>query len=145
MERHELVGKLVVFPDGIKVGRHDDIDIRWDDEKQAWYKFVRDEDGHFVENEDWWLNDLPRYARIFSTKIIDDPDYRPRKKTKFIPSKENCPVKIFPCRSTEKAYKVVDGDDGYGRSKTIYYKWIAKSVCYVDENGNVFAPAWAVR
>ena len=142
MERCELKGKLVIFPDGKKVRQHDDIDIRWDDDHQTWYKFIYDEDGCLVRNED---SGLPLYARMYATEIIDDPDYHPRKKTKFAPSKENCPIEIQPCGRTEKAYKVYAGNDGYGRTATHYYIWISKAVCYVDDDGRIFAPTWAIR
>ena len=25
-----------------------------------------------------------------------------------------------------------------------FYKWVAKSKCYIDENKNVYAPKWAI-
>lgn len=145
MDRRDLKGKLVVFPDGAKIGQHDDVDIRWDDDHQAWYKFIFDEDGNPVKNDDWWLKDEPVYARMYATEIIDKPGYVPRKKKQFIPSRETCQIEIHPCGHSEKAYKVYAGNDGYGRSRTIYYIWIAKSMCYVDEDGRIFAPVWAVR
>ena len=46
-------------------------------------------------------------------------------------------------KETEKAYQVeVNYYGGFG-CKT-YYKWVAKSVCKVDKNGDVFVPVWIV-
>ena len=64
---------------------------------------------------------------------------------KFEPSKENCTVCIKVHHETEKAYAVYAGTaGGYLRSRE-YYEYVGKSICYVDESGNVFAPAWATR
>lgn len=112
--------QVVVFKDGHKEGY---LEARWSERNQAFYTFT--DDGE----------------RIFSTTIETKPE---RKKTKFAPSAKNCTVQIHPCGETEKSYQVYDGNNGrVGRGLKLYYKYIAKSICYVDENGNVFAPIWA--
>jgi hypothetical protein len=52
---------------------------------------------------------------------------------------------IRPIGQTEKAYQLVDGSNGLiGRGCKVYYKYIAKSVCFIDENGDIYAPVWAL-
>lgn len=64
---------------------------------------------------------------------------------KFVPSKENCTVCIKVHHETEKAYAVYAGHtSGYLYGKDIY-EFVGKSICYVDEQGNVYAPKWATR
>ena len=112
--------QLVVFEDGHTEGY---LEARWSDRKQAFYSFT--EEGE----------------KIYSTMVIEKPA---RKKRKFTPNQKNCTIQIMPCGETEKAYIVEDGCNGYitrGNRKE-YYKYIAKSICYTDENGNVFAPKW---
>lgn len=111
--------QVVVFEDGRKEGY---LEARWSERNQAFYSF--NENGE----------------KIFSITIEE----KPTKKSKFIPNTKNCPVQIHPCGETEKSYQVYDGSNGrVGRGLKHYYKYIAKSICYVDENGNVFAPIWA--
>lgn len=78
----------------------------------------------------------------YSNTIIEKPE---RKKKAFIPSKKNCPIEIFPCGQTEKAYQLEDGSNGKIGHCKIYYKYIAKSVCYIDDSGRIFAPVFAVK
>lgn len=112
--------QVVVFENGHKEGY---LEARWSEKYQAFYTFT--EDGE----------------RIYSTTIETKPE---RKKAKFIPNAKNCPVRIIPCGETEKAYQVYDGSNGHvGRTQKSYYKYIAKSICYIDENGNIYAPIWA--
>lgn len=64
---------------------------------------------------------------------------------KFEPNKDNCTVQIKVHHETERAYAVWAGNaGGYLRSRDIY-EFIGKSICYVDEDGRVFAPSWATR
>lgn len=64
----------------------------------------------------------------------------------FIPSKENCKVRVRVIKETEKAY----GCDAGGVQSSVrgkgccFVEWIAKSICYV-EDGKVYAPIWATR
>ena len=112
--------QLVVFEDGHKEGY---LEARWSERAQAFYSFS--EDGE----------------KMFSTTIIDKPQ---RKGGKFTPNAKNCTVQIDPIGETEKAYQIEDGSNGkVGRGCKVYYKFIAKSICYKDEDGRVFAPAWA--
>ena len=110
----------VVFPNGKKEGH---LEARWSEKYQAFYTFT--EDGE----------------KLFSTTIEEKPA---RAGKKFTPNVKNCKKQITPCGETEKAYIVYDGDNGYiGSKRKTYYKYIAKSICYTDENGNIFAPIWA--
>ncbi len=113
--------QLVVFENGTSEGY---LEARWSDRYQAFYTFT--DDGE----------------KIFSTQVIEKPA---RKSRKFIPTAKNCTVQIVPCGETEKAYCVEDGTNGCitrGNRKT-YYKYIAKSICYTNEAGEIFAPVWA--
>jgi len=112
--------QFVVFEDGHKEGR---LEARWSERNQAFYSF--NDDGE----------------KVFSTKIIE----KAARKTKFNPSAKNCTVEVYPYGETEKAYAIHDGSNGkVGRGFKSYTKYIAKSVCFVDENGKIFAPAWAI-
>lgn len=135
MDRSELGEKLVVFPGGVKKDRLSD--IRWDKDKEQWFTFERDVDGYVV------CDDYNKPIRIYAIDVIDKPV---RKRKQFIPSKEGCTARIFPVGETEKAYQIEDGWNGhFGKQSKTWYKYIAKSVCYIDENGNIFAPVWAVK
>lgn len=46
-------------------------------------------------------------------------------------------------KETEKAYQVEVNYYGNFGMRT-YYKWIKKSACKVDKNGDVFTPIWLV-
>ncbi len=120
--------QVVVFENG---ERHDYLEARWSEMHQAFYTFVEDEDS-------------PRgKRRIYSTTIEEKPSRKNAKK--FSPTAKNCPVQITPCGETEKAYIVCTGTNGCivpGNIK-YFYGYVAKSVCYVDENANVFCPVWA--
>ena len=123
--------ELVLFSNGEKAGLING--VMWSKKHQA-FRFCSsdlDEDGNPVI--------------LYSTTIIQKPQRKSR--SKFTPSKENCTVRIFPLAETSKAYQIEDGSNGkIGRSSCkVYYKYIAKSICYTDENGNVFAPLWAMR
>ena len=112
--------QFVVFADGHKEGY---LEARWSERNKAFYSF--DENGE----------------KIFSTTIIEKSAH----KTGFKPSAKNCTVEIHPYGETEKAYAIHDGGNGkVGRGFKSYTKHIAKSICYVDESGNIFAPAWAM-
>lgn len=113
--------QFVVFEDGHKEGY---LEARWSERNQAFYSFS--ESGE----------------KIFSTKVIE----KQAKKSSFKPSAKNCTVEIHPYGETAKAYAVHDGSNGLvGRGFKAYTKYIAKSVCFVDENGKIFAPAWAMQ
>lgn len=115
--------QFVVFEDGHKEGY---LEARWSNKKNAFYTFT--DEGE----------------KIYSTTIIEKT---PRtRKTKFAPTSENCNIQIFPSGQTEKAYQVYAGSNGLiGRGKRDYYEYIAKSICFVDADGNIYAPAWAIR
>ena len=63
---------------------------------------------------------------------------------KFTPTKENCTVHIKVDHETAKAYAVYAGDNGKITNPIVFYEFVAKSICYV-EDGEVYAPAWATR
>lgn len=112
--------ELVVFENGRKEGY---LEARWSERQKAFYTFT--DDGE----------------KIYSTTIEVKPE---RKNRKFVPSVKNCTVQIQPIGETEKAYIIYDGSNGkVGRGCKSYHKFVAKSICYVDENGNVFSPVWA--
>lgn len=113
--------QLVVFPDGHKEGY---LEARWSTKHQCFYSF--NEDGE----------------KIYSTVIEEKPV---RKNKKFVPGPTTCTKQIFPCGETEKSYRLNDGSNGKitRGNMRVYYKYIAKSICYIDENGNIFAPIWA--
>lgn len=134
MEYKELdKNKLVVFDDNGKTIKVDRLGVCWSEKHQAW----RTPSERFDESG----------CRIilYSTTVIDKPVRKSTKKP-FVPSKETCTVWITPCGSTEKAYQIEAGWNGmWGRGRKEYYKYVAKSVCWIDEEGRIFAPAWAVR
>lgn len=116
--------QFVVFPDGEKQGY---LEARWSERAQAFYK-VDQVDGEYV--------------KLYSTDVREKKN---RKSAPFTPTKETCTVAIRPIGETEKAYQVEDGTNGCisrGNQKT-YYKYIAKSICYVDQDGTIYAPKWA--
>lgn len=118
--------QLAVFANGHKAGC---LEARWSEKHKAFY-YVSDE-----------LDEEGRRIAYFTTTVIDKPQ---RKRRKFSPSKENCKVMIHPLGGTEKSYVLPDGSNGKTRHCKEYYRYIAKSICYVDENGNIFAPYWAM-
>lgn len=121
--------QLVVFENGYKAGY---LEARWSNRNQAFY-YVSDE-----------VDEDGKRIRYYSTNVIEKPV---RKSKKFVPSEKSCTVQIYPLAESEKAYQIEDGTNGLvGRSQCKeYYKWVAKSVCFVDESGNIFAPLWAMN
>lgn len=118
--------QYVTFPNGEK---HGYLEARWSEKSQAFYTFAENEDGETIK----------LYSVNVSTK-----EPKPHKAA-FIPAATNCTVEIFPHGETEKAYQIEDGTNGKitrGNYKA-FYKYIAKSVCYVDVNGKIYAPIWA--
>lgn len=112
--------QIVVFENGCKEGY---LEARWSERNQAFYTFTKDGE------------------KIFST-IVEEKLVR--KSSKFIPNADNCKVMINPCCETEKAYQIYDGSNNrVGRGLKHYYKYISKEICYVDQNGNIYAPSWA--
>lgn len=113
-------------------GKHGWIEgVQWNDKHNAFRFFTGESDEY------------GRPVAVYSDKVIEKPARKPRKKT--VPSRKSCPVEIFPEYSTEKAYAICAGTDGSVLHPKQYYDFIAKSVCYVDENGRIFAPVWAVK
>ena len=117
--------QLVVFSNGHKAGL---CEVYWDRRREA-FVLVTDD-----------LDDDGNRIRLYSTEVIDKPARNTRK---FVPSEKSCTVQIFPVGETAKAYQVPDGSNGKIGHCREYYKYIAKSICYIDENGNIFAPKWA--
>lgn len=66
-------------------------------------------------------------------------------KRRFKPTKENCRVLIEVDHETEKAYAVCTGTNGKITRTHYFYEFVAKSICYTDAEGNVYAPEWATR
>ena len=119
--------QLVVFENGYKASN---LEAVWDRRREA-FCLVTDD-----------LDDEGNRIRLYSTTVIDKPV---RSRTKFAPSAKSCTVQIFPICETEKAYQVPDGSNGKIGHCREYYKYIAKSICYIDDNGNIFAPSWATK
>jgi len=116
--------QYVLFKNGRKEGY---LEARWSDKHQAFFTFMDDDE------------------KIWSTTVIDKPK-RKKSERKFEPSEKTCPIRIYPCGQNDKCYIVEDGV--YGRSKGGYpsrvaYKYIAKSICYANEQGEIFKPIWA--
>ena len=122
------MNQLVVFENGQKAGLMEG--VRWNEKHQA-FCLVTDEE----DEEGNWI-------RLYSNTIVEKIQ---RKRGKFVPSREKCTMQIYPTGETEKAYQIEDGSNGkIGRSSCKeYYKWIAKSICFTDEDGKIYAPAWA--
>lgn len=119
------MNQVVVFENGYKADRSEAV---WDRKHQS---FCIPTDEYDEEG---------RRIMLYSTNVIDKPV---KGKRRFVPSSKNCNMQIYPVGETEKAYQITDGTNGkIGHSKE-YYKYIAKSICWKDENGNVFAPMWA--
>lgn len=74
---------------------------------------------------------------MYSTDVVT---VEPRK-GKFKPTKENCPCLVDVCDATDKAYAYYTGL--YSTKGKPHKAWVAKSVCYVDDSGNVYKPIWA--
>lgn len=112
-------------------------EVRYSFKKQAFYTELTDENGEIVRDE----NGCP--IRIFSNNI--QKKGKKAKSGKFTPSAEKCTVQIFPDFETAKSYAVVVGTNGLVGNVKVYYSYIAKSICWKDENGKIFAPAWAIK
>lgn len=118
-------GQLVVFENGHKAGM---AEVCWSNKRQAFALATgeTDEEG--------------RPVILYSNTVIEKQAKPIRK---FIPTKQTCTKEIIPIGETEKAYQIEDGTNGHTRHVKEYYKYIAKSVCFIDEQGRIFAPAWA--
>lgn len=125
--------QYVVFPNGRKEGY---LEARWSERAQAFYTFF-DKDGNTV------LDENGDYTKVYSTDIREKPARK--HKAAFVPSATSCTVKIAPCGETEKAYQIEDGSNGCisRGNMRVYYKYIAKSICWVAPDGAIYAPAWA--
>lgn len=98
---------------------------RWSRKRNRWEVFT----GEYDENGD--------AIHLYGTEIVT---VEPRKK-KFVPTAENCTRRIDVCDATDKAYAYYTG---FISTKGVAHKeWIAKSICYKNEKGEVFAPRWA--
>lgn len=117
--------QVVVFEHCGKTWKEGYLEARFDSKKDCFYSFC--EECH---------------ERVYSSNIEE----KTAKKTKFVPTKDNCTVQIHPAYETPKCYVIADGDNGMvsRQNYKAYHKRIAKSVCYVDNDGNIFAPFWAV-
>ena len=114
--------QVVVFANGKREGY---LEARWSERHQAFYSF--DEDGQ----------------KIYSTDVQDLPIRKGIKK--FMPSADACTVRIYPCGETKDAYILEDGSNGKitrGNCRA-YYRYVAKSICYQNNSGEIFAPVWA--
>lgn len=121
--------QMVVFENGYKAGW---LEATWSEKKNA-----------FCIRTDEIDPETGRYIILYSTEIIEKQNRKPL--AKFVPSRKNCPVMIRPIGQTEKAYQLEDGSNGLiGRGCKVYYKYVAKSVCFIDENGDIYAPVWAL-
>ena len=118
--------EYVVFENGRKEGT---AEARYPLKAQAFYTILKDENNEII--------------RLYSNDVRKKSS---KGKEKFQPSQESCKVEIEPAYETEKAYALYDGTNGMisKQNMKVYYKFIAKSICYVDENGKIFAPAWAI-
>ena len=117
------------------------------------YEKVRMNDGKLHGNlEVYWSRKRNRFEAqtgeyddegnpivLYGTEIVK---VEPRKGN-FKPTKENCPCLVDVCDSTDKAYAYYTGF--YSTKGKPHKAFVAKSVCYKDENGRVFAPAWAME
>lgn len=116
--------EMVLFEDGTTQGQ---LEARWSESKQAFY--------------DVRYNEYGEPYKVYSTTIIEKPKRRTKK---FVPTAKNCTVRIDVIGETSAAYIVVDGTNGLvGKHAKAYKKYIAKSICYTDGSGNVYAPSWA--
>lgn len=118
--------QYVLFSNGDKQGY---LEARWSSRHNAFTTVVVDEDGERI--------------RLYSTDVYEKAT---RNKAEFMPTATNCPVRLDNITGeTDKAYIVCVGDNGSMIPSKLryFYKYVAKSVCYVDENGVVFCPVWA--
>lgn len=105
---------------------YDGLCARWSRKHNAFRVLTneRDEDGNPV-----WL---------YGTEVVT---VEPKKRGKFVPTKENCTCRLDVCEATEKAYCYYTGF--YSTKGKPHKAWIAKSICFVDENGEIYKPCWA--
>lgn len=118
-------GQIVVFENGHEA---DVMEARWSETHKAFY-YASDE------------TDEEGKRKIFFSDVVINKESR--KNRKFVPSEKNCKKQIYPISETEKAYVIEDGTDGHIKHTKEYFKYIAKSICFVDEEGRIFAPVWA--
>jgi len=119
-------GEYVVFADGKKHGR---AEYRWSYRNQAFISF-------------YGKNGEDREEPIFSNEVIKIE----RKKRKYKKQADISKMKqISPCGESEKAYQVEDGTNGRitRGNMRCYYKYYAKSICVVTEDGRIYAPVWS--
>lgn len=103
---------------------HGYLEVRWSRKRNRFEIFTGeyDDEGNAI--------------MLYGTEIVTvEP-----KKQKFFPTAKNCTRKVDVCDVTEKAYGYYTGF--YNTKGKPIKEWVAKSVCYVDENGDVFAPNW---
>lgn len=130
-----VLGKdeYVLFENGKKEGS---TEVRYSFKEQAFYTELTDTNGKIVHDEDG------RPIRIYSNNIQKKEK---AKSEKFTPSAEKCTVQIFPEFETEKSYAIFSGINGSVINIKVYYSYIAKSICWKDESGKIFAPVWAIK
>lgn len=75
---------------------------------------------------------------MYGTEVVT---VEPKKRGKFVPTKENCTCRLDVCEATEKAYCYYTGF--YSTKGKPHKGWVAKSLCYVDDNGEIYKPNWA--
>ena len=119
--------QLVVFENGHKASN---LEVIWDRKHEA-FCLVTDD-----------LDEEGNRIRLYSTTVVDKPI---RARSKFTPSAESCTVQILPVGETEKAYQVPDGSNGKIGHRREFFRYIAKSICYVKQDGAIFAPSWATK
>lgn len=112
--------QYVLFENGTQEGW---LEARYSEKHQAFYTFT--DEGE----------------KIFSTDVREKES---KKRKAFVPTSKNCTKLITPYAETEKVYIVYDGSNGLvGRGQKSYSKHIAKAICYIAEDGKIFAPTWA--
>lgn len=116
--------EYVKFPNGDLMNEYSSWSLNWDKKKQSFYRWNVD-------------------GREYSNEIVIKE--KKKRAKKFVPSAKTCTVEIHPDYETEKAYAVFAGDNGcvVKSNRKVYYSFVAKSICYVDENGKIFKPVWA--
>lgn len=125
--------EYVLFENGKKEGV---AEVRYSFREQAFYTELTDKNGEIIRDEDG------HPIRIYSNNIQKK---KKAKNGKFTPSAEKCTVQIFPEFETKKSYAIFAGTNGLVKNVKVYYSYIAKSICWIDEEGKIFAPAWAIK
>lgn len=115
--------QCVLFENGRKEGY---LEARWSEKYQSFITW--DDDGN----------------EMHSTNIIEKPS-RKKSVRKFTPSATTCTIQIFPCGEAEKCYitAVAYGPLKGGAPSKIHYEYTAKSICYINEQGDIFKPIWS--